>query len=410
MRVVVSWLLLALASPAAAQPPDTASAVTPGSQIIVTLLTFGPNDNVIEAWAHNAIRIQNPATGFDASYNWGIFNFDDPGFLGRLAKGTMLYSMYGWSSEAMIADYIASNRDVFAQEINLTPAQKTELLERLRVNDTDANRRYRYQYYLDNCSTRARDALDQVLGGRIAETLDTVPAGVTWRWHARRILRTMPAAYVGMDYLLGNPADEQITAWDEGFLPMMLMSHLRRVTVLDEAGREVPLVANETQLFASGRPPEPTEPPFWLPWFLAAGVALGLVIVGAARMNLRVGAALAAVWSIKLGLAGLLLLAAWAFTDHTFWFWNENLFQAGPLSLLLAVALFAGVRGREGGLRWARPVALVVLALSALGFLLQVFPGFDQVNGEIIAAALPAHAAVAWIARKLGREAESARA
>jgi hypothetical protein len=214
----------------------------------------------------------------------------------------------------------------------------------------------------------------------------------------------MPAAYVGMHYLLGNPADEQITAWDEGFLPVLLMSHLRRVTVLDEAGREVPLVANETVLFKSSRAPEPTEPPTWLPWFLAGGFAIGLVIVGAARVKPRVGVALAAAWNFTLGLAGLLLLAAWAFTDHTFWFWNENLFQAGPQSLLLAAALASAVFGGRGGSLWARPLALVVIGLSLLGLVLQVLPGFDQMNGEIIAAALPVHAAVLWVATKLSQE------
>ena len=47
-------------------------------------------------------------------------------------------------------------------------------------------------------------------------------------------------------------------------------------------------------------------------------------------------------------------------------------------------------------------MALAVLGLSLLGLALQALPGFDQVNGEVIALALPVHAAVAWLAVRLG--------
>ena len=40
--------------------------------------------------------------------------------------------------------------------------------------------------------------------------------------------------------------------------------------------------------------------------------------------------------------------------------------------------------------------------IGAGGFLLQPLPGLDQMNGEIIAAALPVHMAVAWVATRLG--------
>ena len=57
--------------------------------------------------------------------------------------------------------------------------------------------------------------------------------------------------------------------------------------------------------------------------------------------------------------------------------------------LVMAPALL--LRGR-----WARAaliVAALVAALSLLGFLLQILPGFDQRNGEAIALALPIHLA-----------------
>jgi hypothetical protein len=97
-------------------------------------------------------------------------------------------------------------------------------------------------------------------------------------------------------------------------------------------------------------------------------------------------------------------LLAWLFTDHTFWYWNENLLQASPLSLVAAAGLLGGLLRRRWAAKWVVPAALGALALSALGFLLQPLPGLDQTNGEIIAAALPVHLAVAWVALRLRRE------
>jgi hypothetical protein len=395
----------------------------PGPAPAVYLLTFTPGSRVYEVWGHNAIWIRDPARGVDLTYNWGVFNFTEEGFIGRLAKGTMLYWMEGVPAEIMIPPYIRDNRTIYVQELNLNLREKSALVDLLVATDTDANRYYLYDYWRDNCSTRVRDALDTVLGGRIRAALEPVPAGVTGRWHARRILSSIPPAYAGMEFALGNPSDEPITEWDEGFLPMELMAHLRKVNVLDESGREVPLVVRELTLFEGTRAPEAAEPPFWLPWFLLGGLLLGGVVVVAARtsgatddpsrpagLRLKLAAAFAVAWSLLAGMAGLALGLAWLLTDHWSWFRNENLLQASPVSLALAALLVVGHFARGAGARWVGPTALVVLGLSMLGFLIQPLPGFDQTNGEIIAFALPVHAAVAWLAVQLGRRGPRPRA
>jgi len=41
-------------------------------------------------------------------------------------------------------------------------------------------------------------------------------------------------------------------------------------------------------------------------------------------------------------------------------------------------------------------VAKLVVGVAIAGFFLQVLPGFDQVNGEVLAVLLPAHVGLAW--------------
>ena len=90
----------------------------------------------------------------------------------------------------------------------------------LEWNDTEANRGYYYNYYLDNCSTRVRDAIDRALGGQLKAQFDTMPSGHTWRWETRRILGWNLPLYVVINLALGHPVDTEMTAWQAMFLPL----------------------------------------------------------------------------------------------------------------------------------------------------------------------------------------------
>jgi hypothetical protein len=99
----------------------------------------------------------------------------------------------------------------------------------------------------------------------------------------------------------------------------------------------------------------------------------------------------AVLWGSLAGLGGVVLAGLWAFTDHAMAYRNENLFQVNPLVLALAVLVPLALAGSGRAGRWARALALGLAALSLLGCVLQVLPSFDQVNGQVIALALPIH-------------------
>jgi hypothetical protein len=50
--------------------------------------------------------------------------------------------------------------------------------------------------------------------------------------------------------------------------------------------------------------------------------------------------------------------------------------------------------GGAGDARAAIRGAAIVAALSIIGFVMQILPGLDQVNGDVIALALPLHLGV----------------
>jgi hypothetical protein len=406
-------LALACTAPLAAQitaPPAPPLEPEPGTELVVYLVTMGEGDLVYERFGHNAIWIHDPVTRTDRTYNWGLFDFGQAGFIRQFIQGRMWYWMDAFDVESTIEAYRRHNRAVWVQELNLSARQRRDLADFLEWNRLPENRFYRYDYYYDNCSTRVRDALDRVLGGQLARQTMGVPAGATFRSHTRRVTVIEPLTYTGLLVGLGQGVDHEISVWEEMFLPLSMRESVRRITVVDEEGGELPLVRSERTLFTADRPPLPDSPPDWWPAYLLLGLGLaGLVLAlghfAAARPAARAGlAGLGAVWALTAGVLGVVLAGLWLFTDHAAAYRNENLFHFNPLALPLTV-LFPLLLYRPGRIqRWALAVASAVAALSLLGLLLKPIPWFFQVNGELIALALPVHLALAAVVWLLVRE------
>ena len=381
--------------PLAAQRP--AGLPERGAELTISLVTMGQGDAVYERFGHNAIWVHDTLRHTDRQYNYGLFDFRQENFILRFVQGRMLYAMGGLDGASSMADYAAHNRSIWVQELNLTPAQRADLRDFLVWNAQPENRNYRYDYYLDNCSTRVRDALDRVLGGRIRAATDTVPAGTTFRFHTARLTTNDPLMFTGLMLGLGEPVDRPISRYEEMFLPLAFREHIRSVRVPGPDGTEVPLVRSEETVYLSTTPESPAAPPFWLPVYLLIGAALGGIFwycgtrlrrSAGARAGLAVAGGL---WSLLAGLSGVILAGLWLFTDHSAAYRNENLFQFSPLALPLVVLLPLAAYGRGRARRTARTLAAMLVVLGIAGILSELVPGTRQVNAMLIALALPAN-------------------
>jgi hypothetical protein len=303
---------------------------------------------------------------------------------------------------------VAAGRSVWRQQLNLTPAQRIALRDYLQTNALPENRFYRYDYYLDNCSTRVRDALDHALGGAIQAQMQG-PASASFRFHTQRLNTHNIPLYTGLLLALGHGADRPVTRWDEMFLPLKLREYLDDVRVRDSAGRDMPLVMSEETVFESQAHPVPAAPPVWWPGYLAVGVALGATFwwaAGAGRESRAARTLLLAtgtLWSLLTGVAGAILAGLWALTDHTVAARNENVLQATLFALVVGSVLPAALRDRPRAVRTARVFGWMVGGLSLLGVLLKVIPAFDQVNGQVLALFVPANLGLALAVERWAR-------
>jgi hypothetical protein len=400
--IVATLLCLSVGSASAQQasPRPRVAASPRDTALTVYLMTMGPGKRVWERFGHNAIWIHDPISGTDQTYNYGLFDFRQQNFLLRFIQGRMWYWMQGFPAELYVEQYRRANRSVWVQELEMTPRARKELQEFLEWNERPENRFYHYDYYRDNCSTRIRDALDRALGGRIREQTASAPTGRTYRFHTQRLTSNDPPVYTGLLLGLGHPVDRPISVWEEMFLPLAVREHVRQLTVTGSNGAQVPLVRSERTLFESSDPLPPPTPPDWLPFYLGAGLALGGGVFALGTRAPRSRATrfwfllLMSIWVLVTSIAGILLAGLWGLTDHAAAYHNENVLQMNPLALPLLWLIPGFLRGRSSA-RLTLGLATLIAAISLVGLLLKLLPQFYQVNGSIIAFALPAHLGVA---------------
>ena len=361
-----------------------------------------PGDRVWELFGHNALLIRDPETRFEQAYNYGLFDNYAAGFYPRFLRGEMMYWVEPAPLDSMLDTYRARNRRVWAQELDLDPAEKARLFELLQTASSPENRFYRYHYYLNNCSTKLRDLIDSVLGGQLRAATDGPPMDVTWREHTRRLTASDPLAYLGIDLVLGPRGDELTTRWQDMWVPMKLRDTVGALFITRSNGSRARLVRSEELWVDSTRGDEPTAAPSLGPLFLLFGLAAGLSLsflgyrVAAGSTPGRIGLGFfGCLWGGFCFLAGLLMIAVHG-TDHEFMYWNQNILLFSPLGVGVAAGLFrVAAKGNTsvGGRRFA----LASLTLAVVALILALIPSFASGNKEMIAFALPVHLSVCWV-------------
>lgn len=388
----------------AATPTAPATSVVdmlhvPGRDVTVSLLTMGNGEAVWEMFGHTAIRIHDNPSGRDTVFNWGEFDLRAPHFILHFLQGLNWYQMGGQTMESLLLAYRYWNRSVTEQTLDLSDAQKDSLIAIIRTNAQPENLRYRYDYFVDNCATRPRDILDQVLGGQFHVGADVI-TNTSYRYHALRLMQSNAPLVVGVDIGLGEPSDRPITRWQEMFLPKELHDWAATRTIRDSTGATRPLVQSEQVLFRSSRPAEFEAPPNLAPWLTGIGVVVAVLFLVLGFQGPSLAAAIAfGGWSLVCGLLGILLTALWTVTDHRFAHSNENLLLFNPLWLILVVMLPLYLR-RDRAPGATRSLVFGLAGLSVLALLAHVVMLSRQANLAVIGLALPPALAIAFVVAK----------
>ena len=140
------------------------------------------------------------------------------------------------------------------------------------------NREYRYNFLYDNCTTRARDRIEEAVEGKIIyPEQDTVR---TYREIIHQYTAQHPWAELGNDICLGAEADRPISVRDEMFAPFYLLRYANGAVIQGSDGSTRPLVLSQSKV-VEGRDVEiqkefPWSPALsvWILFFCVAGLTV----------------------------------------------------------------------------------------------------------------------------------------
>ena len=189
----------------------------------VDLYTMGPGDDVFSKFGHAALCVSGgdaPAEG--ACYNYGTSDFSRPIGLGwEVVRGRSRFWVSVSDLQDMIASFEMEDRTIYRQSLPLTEKQAVSLSRALERDALPENRAYVYNHFLENCSTRPRDHIDEAIGGRLRRV--RLPGIGTYRdYGAEGLSRASSLLVPASDFLMGRWVDHPIDAYAAMFIPDVL--------------------------------------------------------------------------------------------------------------------------------------------------------------------------------------------
>jgi hypothetical protein len=359
LKVFICITLLGMILPVSAQTSPS-TLVSPPSKIQlpqldeaaeISLITYTPGEELYQAFGHSAIRIKDNALSIDRLYGFGTFDFETPNFYLKFAGGDLLYQLNVTVGEDDIREVGAYGQGITELPLSLSGKQKQKLFESLEINLLPENRFYRYDFALDNCSTRVRDAFEQVIGSQIQES----GAGkLTFRQMLDVYFARTPWTHFGVDLLLGSTMDRIATAREACFLP----ADLERAVESARNGDQK-LAGPKQEIFPPGDLPQPVWFLSPLALFSCAGGIWFLIWLVRRRPHARW---LSALYLTVFGAAGAFVCFISFWSQHWVVRANYNQLWLIPTHLLVGIWLF-----------FAKPKIVILYLwfalIAALGFL-----------------------------------------
>ncbi|MDE6179007.1 MAG: DUF4105 domain-containing protein [Duncaniella sp.] len=230
----------------------------PDSAAVVSLLTCMPGSEIYELEGHSGLRVRIPGRA-DLTLNWGVFDFNSPGFVYRFVKGETDYMAAAYPTALFLDAYAREGRAVREQVISLTPEQTARLMALADDNLRPDHRVYRYNYILDNCATRPLSLIERAIGDTLRFGAGPMPerAGDTFRQTMAKFHSAYPWYQFGIDTALGTRIDRPMTRREAAFAPVILADMLAGASLPDGS----PAVLADSYIVGSADTPSVSEGP-----------------------------------------------------------------------------------------------------------------------------------------------------
>ena len=341
---------IAFVLPLAASAQDSTQGLP---KLQISVLTCAAGEDIYTVWGHTAVRIIDSTKGTDIVFNYGTFDFNEPNFLAKFVKGSLLYFVSANYYADFLAEYKFDKREVVEQVLKLSTAEKIKWYEALKVNMIDSNRYYLYNFITDNCTTRIKDGLFKNSAFQ--------PVGMNINSFRTEVVKApykhdLPWIGLGIDVLLGAFSDQKPSDFQAAYLPILFhqqIANTRKLVITNNTLVRTNPVETDQKSNSSNTP-------------LYTLLILLCVYLFASKWNSLATQKLATVLDITLlltfSVGGLLVMYMSLFSKHTACYQNYNLMWLHPLYLIAIAFYFIKneVIGKIGMVFFAAIIALVL--------------------------------------------------
>lgn len=298
---------------------------SPNDDLEISILTCSAGSELYSIFGHSAIRVKNYSNGEDFVYDYGVFDANEPNFLVKFLNGNLKYRLEETAFSEFIYYYQTENRGVVEEVLNLSYQDKLRVSSLLIENLKPENRYYYYDFFFDNCATRIKNIIEQIKSVSY-KGVSSEMTNKTFRENLHIYLNQKPWIKFGIDILLGQSADKEMTFKEEMFLPIFLSENLKAYSINNQNS----LIKNSTEILPQQFISNTT---IALPYSILYGM-LVLVILLVWYLP-KYASGLTNILNLLLGFVGLFLLYMWIFSSHQTSQNNWNLIWLNPLYLLL---------------------------------------------------------------------------
>lgn len=366
----IPWLAIAAQDGNYVNDSTMAAQLVRMDSVQISLLTAGPGNEVWSLYGHTAIRYKDEVTGEDLAVNYGMFSFNKSFFIIRFVLGLTDYEMGISSMDHFINSYGSEDRWVYEQTLNLTREEKLEITAALNENSLPENRVYRYNYFYNNCTTKAREMIINHLNikGYLA---DNQWNGNSYRKMVHQWTTGHQWTRFGNDLLLGIGSDFKTEREASFFLPDSVRKDFDNIILTNPDGSKRKLVTKATWLIRPVKAHNLSSSSFVTPQIVFGSLFVIILLLTIYQWRSR-----RSLWPldclllIATGLAGIILFVM-IFSEHPTVRVNLQILLLNPLSLLFAIPVVR--TARRGQCHWYWKVLSICLVLFLIGAFFQSY-------------------------------------
>lgn len=348
--------------------PSIAFSQQDSCHLRISLLTCTPGEELYSTFGHSALRVSDTVSNTDIVYNYGTFNFDEPGFYTKFIRGKLMYFLSTENVPDFQYAYQMENRGITEQVLNLSCSEKVNIVKLLQANLMSENKFYKYDFLFDNCTTRLRDLVENTADSKV-DFRPVLTSKASFRDLIYEYLNYNDKQWskLGIDILLGARTDAIMNQRQVMFLPDYLMKSFDNASIGTR-----PLVAEKDQLTKvdySKINKENLLHPFFI--FLCLFVLIAFLSFSKNVSIQKVVFGFDAFLVFVTGFLGVLILFMWFGTDHLMCKDNYNLLWAWPANFF--AAFFIHSRKRWAQIYFLIYAIFLILVLCVWFFLPQHF-------------------------------------